>query len=386
MTQRRRFGRVRKLPSGRWQARYLGPDGVDYPAPATFGTKTSAERWLVKIESEIREDHWLSPDLGRVMFSDYSRAWIKERPNLRPDTMQVYGYLLARHIEPAFGARAVASIREPHVRRWRGDLLAAQVSPTSVAKSYRLLKAILNTAVDDGILARNPCRIRGAAQDRSPERPVLSPRQVVGLVELVDARYQAVILLATFGSLRWGELAALRRSDIDPESGNVRVQRSLMELPGGGYQFGPPKSAAGRRTVVLPTFVRPAIARHVKLFTATDDDALIFTAPTGGPLRHSNFRRRVWVPALARAELTGLHFHDLRHSGNVMAASAGATLRDLMDRMGHSSPRAALIYLHGSDARQRAIAEDLDKLVTSELRPRRSRSGTPRARRPRSGE
>jgi len=149
-----------------------------------------------------------------------------------------------------FGNRAVADIKEAHVRRWRAELLDSGVSPASVAKAYRLMKAIMNTAVDDGIMRRNPCRVRGAGQDRSPKRPVLTVSQVVALGETVPERYRALVLLAAFGSLRWGELAALRRCDVEAGLGTVRVERSLTEPAGGGYLFGPPKSAAGRRVVV----------------------------------------------------------------------------------------------------------------------------------------
>ena len=375
MASRRRFGRVRRLPSGRYQARYRGPDGVDRPAPSTFATKTDAERWLARTEVEIHDDHWRDPDLGRTSFGEYAAAWIKERPGLRPNTVQVYQYMLAGHLQRFFGNRAVADIREAHVRRWRGELLDSGTSPATVAKAYRLMKAIMNTAVDDGIVQRSPCRVRGAGQDRSPERPVLSVREVVALVEVMPERYRALVLLAAFGSLRWGELAALRRCDVEAEQGTVRVGRSLTELAGGGRLFGPPKSMAGKRTVVVPAVIRPALAHHLATFTASQADALVFTSSMGAPLRDGNFRRRVWRPALAEAGLSETHFHDLRHTGNTLTATAGASPRELMDRMGHSSPRAALIYLHGSDARQRAIADGLNRLVEGELQgPIRKRS------------
>jgi Phage integrase, N-terminal SAM-like domain len=164
MAVRRRFGRVRRLPSGRYQARYRGPDGVDRPALSTFASKTDAEKWLVRKEVEIHDDQWLNPDLGRATFGDYALAWIRERANLRPNTKQVYRYLLGRHLLPFFGNRPVADIKEAHIRRWRSELLDSGASPASVAKSYRLIKAIMNTAVDDGIIRTNPCRVRGAGR------------------------------------------------------------------------------------------------------------------------------------------------------------------------------------------------------------------------------
>jgi integrase len=383
---RRRFGRVRLLPSGRYQVRYPGPDGVDRPAPETFATKGAAEIWLVKTEAEILNDEWLNPDDGQVPFGEYARDWIEERPDLRPKTVELYRYLLRRHLNPVFEGKAIADIKEPQIRRWRKKLLDEGASAVTTAKAYRLLKAIFATAEDDGAIKRNPCRIRGAGQEQSPERPVLTIAQVYALANAVGQRYQALVLLAMFSSLRWGELAGLRRCDIDLEARTVRVVRQLTEVRGRGIDFGPPKSKAGRRTVPIPALIIPVIRWHLSCFAQDGDENLVFTSPRGMPLRHSQFRQRVWVPALATAGLSGVHFHDLRHTGNTLAANAGATLRELMDRMGHDSERAAMIYLHGSDERQQAIADTLGKLARDELRrdgtrvsgPRRS--GTQRAR------
>jgi Phage integrase, N-terminal SAM-like domain len=143
MAGKRRFGRVRELPSGRFQARYKGPDGIDRAAPHTFDSKTSAERWLTLVEAEVIQGDWINPDAGRVLFGKYARDWIEERPRLRPKTIELYRYLLRSHLDPAFGSRSLADIKEPHVRRWRKNLLDAQVSAVTVAKAYRLLKGSL---------------------------------------------------------------------------------------------------------------------------------------------------------------------------------------------------------------------------------------------------
>jgi integrase len=248
-----------------------------------------------------------------------------------------------------------------------------------VAKAYRLLKTILATAADDGVIRRNPCRIKGAGAESAAERTVLSVPQVFALAEAVEPRYRALVLLATFTSLRWGELCALRRSDIDMAARTVRVERSLTELQGGGLTFGPPKTEAGRRTVGFPELVSPVLGWHLSRFAQAKDEGLVFTGAAGAPLRRGNFRQRVWVPALRSAGLPEVHFHDLRHTGNTLTAAAGANLRELMARMGHSSTRAALIYLHATDDRQRKIADALGELAAKELK--RQSSGTQRARR-----
>ena len=389
MTKKRRFGRVRRLTSGRWQARYAGPDGIDRAAPETFVSKTDAEVWLTLKEAEIRNGDWTNPDDGKVLLADYAATWVAERPALRPKTVELYGYLLRRHIAPGLGRLAIAEVQPSQVRRWRKQLLDAGVSAVTVAKAYRLLRAILNTALDDGAIRRNPCRIKGAGQEASPERPTLTIAQVYALADATDQRYRALVLLAMFTSLRWSELGALRRCDIDPAGRTVSVTRQLAEVRGGGFAFGPPKSRAGKRMVTIPEVILPVIQWHLACFAQEGDEGLVFTSPAGHPMHHSNFRRRVWLPALGKAGLPAVHFHDLRHTGNTLAASAGATLRELMDRMGHDSQRAAMVYLHGSAERQHQIAGALSKLARDELKRGSKRqdgeaagmrSGTQRAR------
>jgi integrase len=378
--RRRRFGAVRRLPSGRYQVRYPGPDGVVRPAEDTFETKTEAEVWLTRKEAEILEGDWIDPDAGAVLLCQYGATWIEERPGLRPKTVTLYRYLLRSHIAPHFPVMAVAALRIGTVRRWRKKLLDNGVSPVTTAKAYRLLRAIMNTAVDDGLIRRNPCRINGAGTEESSERPVLAVHQVYALADAIGPRYRILILLATFASLRWAELAALTPQDIDLAACTARVTRQINYPPGGGYTFGPPKSRAGRRVVPFPDLIVPDLRGH--LDRLGQNAALLFTSPDGQPLRHSNFYRRAWMPALTATGLVGTHLHDLRHTGNQFTADAGANPRELMARMGHDSPRAALIYLHSSAERQRDLANKVGKNAKAALRKsgKPKRSGTRMAR------
>jgi integrase len=129
-----------------------------------------------------------------------------------------------------------------------------------------------------------------------------------------------------------------------------------------------------RRPAGPPELITPVLRWHLSCFAKAEDDALIFTGPAGAVLRRSNFRRRVWLPALDKAELPAVHFHDLRHTGNNLTAAAGANLRELMARMGHSSTRAALIYLHSTDERQKEIADALGDLAAEQLKRRPGRA------------
>jgi integrase len=171
---------------------------------------------------------------------------------------------------------------------------------------------------------------------------VLTIRLVFDLADAIAPRYRAFILPAVFGSLRWGELAALRRRHIDLASGTLRVELSVVELVDGSLVTGPPKSEAGKRIVTPPAFLLSEIAKHLEQFTASGENSLVFAGPKNGPLRRPNFTR-IWRQATEHAGLTGFHVHDLRHSGNHIAAATGASLRELMGRMGHSTTRAALI-------------------------------------------
>lgn len=374
MARKRRFGRVRKLPSGRFQARYQDPDGSDRPAPQTFATKTDADRWLAKIETEILAGEWRNPDAGRIALGIYLLTWIDHRANLRPRTVQLYRWLYKRYLEKTFSGVMIADITPGTVRAWRADQVSGGTSTTMIAKAYRLLHAVLNTALDDELIRRNPCRIRGAGETHTPERPVATVTQVLDLAGRVPARFRAMILLAAFTGLRYGELAALRRTDLGPDLATVTVRATLTTLTDGSTHFGPPKSAAGRRTVTIPEAIREDLRLHLRDYVADPSDALIFTGAKGAVLRRSGFQTQSrWAQSVAQAGLPGFHFHDLRHTGNTLAAGTGASLADLMARMGHGSARAALIYQHAIAQRDTMIADALS--LSIDLERDRARNG-----------
>lgn len=391
MAKKRRFGRVRKLPSGRFQARYPGPDGIDRPAPETFASKTDAEVWLTMKESEILRGDWLDPDAGKIKFGAYADTWINDHV-FKPRTEELYKGLLKNHLKPTFGNIDLSDLKEGDIRRWRKERLTTgpkqkrPFGPVTVAKGYRLLHAIMTTAVEDGLIRRNPCHIKGAGQEHSDERPVVPLPTLVELLDSVPARHRALVLLATFANLRFGELAGLRRGQLDLDTCEVRVNASTAEMDDGRLIDGDPKSHAGKRTVSFPADIVPELAHHLERFTKPEPNALVFIGPKGGRLRRSNFRK-FWNRAREAVGMPELHFHDLRHTGNTMAAAQGASLKELMERMGHSSPRAALIYLHATRERDQKIARGMGKQFANAKKNNRKktstgpkRSGTQRAR------
>jgi integrase len=325
--RRRDFGSVRQLPSGRWQVRYRDPEtGQLRPAEKTYASKTDAQVALTHIESDVARGQWSDPDAGAVNFQEYATAWLRDR-KLADRTRERNESVMRLHILPTFGAGSVADVTTARVRGWRGKLLAAGIGEPTVVKAYQLLRALMNTAVDDELIRRNPCRIKGADRYDVPERPVLTVAEVFAIADSIAPRYRLLVLLAAFTTLRFGELAALRRRDIDLEGLTVTVRRAQAELQDGRLFDKAPKSAAGVRTVSFPAELLDAVTHHLEQFAAPGREGHVFVGPQGGQLRRSNFRDD-WVKARKAAGVTAeLHFHDLRHTGNTLASTAGASTR-----------------------------------------------------------
>jgi integrase len=331
---------VRKLSSGRWQARYPGPDGRLRNAPRTFAGKREAEQWLSLTEAQLVTGDWTDPARAKIRLADYAIRWINERPGLRPNTKALYEWLWVKHIGPRLGEAQLGKITTSVVREWRAGLLEDGVSQSVTAKSYRLLRAIFNTAVDeDRILPRNPCRVRGADQEHAGERPVLTLAQVFDLAgRMNDRRYRVLVLVAAFCT--------------------------HTELAGRGVVVGPPKSRAGVRTLTVPKAIRREIVKHLMEFTGPEPTALVFTGKRAHALRRGNFNQLVkWTTTVKDMGVPGLHFHDLRHTGNSLAAETGVSTKDLMARMGHDDMRAALLYQRATSEADKKIADRLSGLV-----------------------
>jgi integrase len=360
--ERRGFGSVRRLASGRWQVRYRDLTGTMHTGPHTFTSKTDAARYLALVEADLHRGAWADPKLGRITLAEWAERWRQITTNLRPTTRDLYGYLLRCFLLPTFGQAALSSIDVLAVRSWLAKLQAGGVSASTRAKAYRLLSRILGAAVEAGYLLRNPCTVKGAGQERAPEMRFATVAQVAALADAIGPRYRALVLVAAYGGLRWGELVGLRVKRVDMLHGRVSVAEQVAEV-NGKHLPGPPKTEAGRRTVTLPAVAAAALAEHLAEFAEPGPEGLVFPAPEGGYLRRSNFSRRWWQPATRATGVEGLRFHDLRHSAATLALAAGANTRELMERMGHSSPQVALRYQHVMAGRDQAIAAALEELV-----------------------
>jgi integrase len=252
------------------------------------------------------------------------------------------------------------------VRTWRAELIRSGDRPPSVAKAYRLLHAIMATALEDELITRNPCVLRGASTERPAERPVATVQEVFQLAEAIDRRLRLMVLLAGFTGLRLGELLALRKDRVDLVDGTVQVVEQFQELASGELILGPPKTAAGHRTVSVPNAIIDDLREHLRQHTAPEPRALLFGSEValGRPISRKTFYRQ-WTAAVTATGMNGFRFHDLRHTANTLTAMTGASAKELMARMGHSSSRAALIYLHATPQRDREIANALSRVISA---------------------
>lgn len=359
----RGFGHLRRLPSKRWQASYVGPDSIRHLAPSTFETKQDAESWLAAEHKLISSGEWTAPAVRRASaaspsrFGAYAENWLDDRA-LKPRTRAHYRELLDRLILPTFRDVSLKAITPQSVRQWHAA--TAGGTPTLQAHAYALLRTIMNTAVSDDLIAANPCRIRGAGQSSRAHK--IKPATLDELTKLVAAmpeRYRLMTLLAAWCGLRFGELVELRRKDIDVTNGVIHVRRGFVRAEKQKL-IGTPKSEAGIRDVTIPPHLMSAVKQHLNDLAGRE--TLLFTSKTGSRVVPSTLYTSFY-PARKKAGRPDLRWHDLRHTGAVLAAATGATLADLMARLGHSTPGAALRYQHVAEGRDALIAQALSDLA-----------------------
>lgn len=357
--KRRGFGRIRRLPSGRWQAAYVGPDGMLHTAPRTYSAESDAEGWLAAERRKIDLGTWgVAERSDGITLAAYAARWLAQR-QLRPRTAKHYRSMLDRLILPDLGGIKLALLTPAKVRSWHAGLGGDH--KTRNAHAYALLHAICATAVQDEVLDANPCRIRAAMQTtRKRDVDVLSPAEVDRLAAAMPAELQASVLLAAWCGLRWGETSELRRKDISADGSTLRIRRAVTYREG-EFHVGPPKTAAGIRDVVVPPHIRPVLKSHLREHVPKGADSLLL-ALDGGHMTGDQYRTH-WEKARSAIGKPHLRVHDLRHVGAVLAAQSGATTAELMHRLGHTTPAMALRYQHVAAGRDAEIAERLSKLA-----------------------
>lgn len=338
----------------------------------TFTRRKDADAYAATVEADKLKGVAIDPRRSQVTVEAWCREWLGTRNDIRPSTRRLYTGIINKHIVPYFGSTQLGKLTASSIRAWHSSVFSR--SPAAATRSYQVLRAALNSAVEDGLVGQNPCRVRRAGEHHAAERVVASIAEVQALAGAVTPRLAAMVLLGYWCSLRLGELRGLRRRDVDLLHGWVDVREQVVDV-GGSLMLGPPKTDSGRRRVAIPPHVLSALEMHMDSWVNPEPDAFMFTGGRGAAPLPSATWRRAWSEA---RRATGLRFtfHDLRHAGNTLAATTGASTRELMARMGHASARAALIYQHATSERDQIIAAALSELVTpAPVMPLKARDG-----------
>ena len=363
--RRRGTGAVRRLPSGRYQAK-VRVNGVYYKAPTTFDVKEAATVWLSRQLDAIEDGSWNPPTAGAKsadLFGDFADVWLAGR-TLKPRTVAHYRGYLDKYLIPSWGKRKMRTITVAQVESWYHDLA---LPPTTKAHVYGLLRTILNGAWRRDLIDSNPCRVEGAGTvKRQTRTEIPTAEQVTALAAAMPSgKYEAMVLVSAWCGLRFGETTELRRSDfvVDDEGlpTTLRVRRAVSR-PGTEFVVGTPKSDAGLRDVVIPPHIQPVL--QVYLNTLPDDpQALVFPATRTGRHMQPSSLYKPFYRARQEVGLPALRWHDLRHFAGTTAAVAGATMGEVMARLGQSTMQAAMRYQGVAANRDAAIATALSENV-----------------------
>lgn len=352
-----------------WEARWLDLDGV--ARTRAFRRHAEADRFLARLEAAKATGTYLDPSLGRTPLAEIIETWYASAtPSLKPKTRASYRGLIDVRIHPYLGRRQVASIRPSDVQKWVNELTTEGLSSSRVRQAHIVLGMALDTAVHDGVIARNPARRSGVKLPKLERRqPVaLQPEQVERIAQACPAPYDLLVRLLGTTGLRWGEAVALRRCDVDLLRRRLIVTESLAEI-GAELIFGPTKSHA-ERSVPLTSSLAEELERHLDECVAANVDALVFTSEKGRPLRYSNFRREVWNPALKSAKVPNFGLHVLRHSAAAAMIRAGASPKALQAILGHQSAGFTLsVYGHVFEQDMTELAERLEKVTNVRMGP-----------------
>lgn len=295
-----------------FDVRYRDPNGR--ARKRTLRRAEDARSFAKTVEAEIVRGDYLRPALARTRFDRWADEWMLSTADLRPETRVGYESMLRVNVLPHFGGWLVSHIETVHVRQYLADLRAAGAGPGTVRSARKILRLVLATAVEGGALRANPCIGIRLARSEPTEMAFLTMDEVLTLASAMRRpEYGLLVRLAALSGLRAGEIGALRVARLDLHRSRVEVAEAVGEVTGHGLVYGPPKTYE-RRSVPLPSALAEELGAYLADRPHQPQD-FVFTAPGGGPLRHHNFYRRHFKPALEAAGLPGtIRFHDLRHT------------------------------------------------------------------------
>ncbi len=344
----------------RWRARYVDTENDEHER--VFTVKREAEDWLRDRLAEVTGGTHIPRGRGQVTVGKVYGAWIDDLPHLAATTLATRKVTWGAHVRPRWERVAVAEVKPRGVRSWVASMTKAGHGAATVENAYGVLRMVLGAAVEDGRIARNPCDGVKLPKREHTDRGYLSHVQVAALAAAcgVDG---AVVRFLAYTGLRWGEMAALRVQDFDMLRRRVNISRAVAES--GGLVWKTPKTHE-RRSVPFPAALAGELAARME---GKRRDALVFTNRRGGVLRVSNWRTRVFAPAVGQCQQTDGDLptvtpHDLRHTAASLAISAGANVKAVQRMLGHASAAMTLdTYADLFDDDLDAVAGALDAAI-----------------------
>ena len=323
-----------------------------------FDRKLDAERWVARQTADIASGVWLDPAGAQLTFAQWWATYI-DQADKRASTKARDQGAADKWLLPHLGQMRLGQITPAKVRSVVAVMTDAGLAPSTVRTFYGVLQSAMTAAVEADLIGRSPCRGIKLSIQRKKEPRFLSIDELVALADVIDQNYRAMVFLAGVVGLRFGECAGLRVGRVDFFRRTVTVAEIANEVRG-ELLFGPPKTKSSQRTVSMPRFVSDELSAHLAGRAPVDPDDLVFTSPTGAPLRRKHFRSRVWLPTVRAADLQELTFHGLRHSAVGYMIELGTHARVIQKRMGHSSIRTTM-DVYGS------VLEDVDNEVIDGL-------------------
>jgi integrase len=363
---------IERAPSGGWRASWRDPGGRK--RHKTFPRKADAERFLTGIEHSKNVGTYIEPAAGQVRLRRWVEQWWPTTMHLRPSSRARAEVALRSRILPRFGDFPIAAVRTTDVRAFVAELVAAGASPGSVRKAFYVLSSVMRSAEESGLVGRSPCSGVSLPAEEPAEERYLAAEELERLAGCTNERYKALVVLAGFSGLRFGELAGLEVAKLDLLRRRITVDRTIVEAAGRLHP-GPTKTRQ-RRAFALPQVVSDALAEHLAAFPLPTS-GLVFTNPAGGPLRRTNFRRRFFQPAVVASGLQPLRFHDLRHTAASLMAANGYQLHEVAAVLGHSTIVTTRRYAHLFASRDEELAAKLDAHVREARELRRAPSVPP---------
>jgi integrase len=357
------MGFIEKRGRDRYRARLRLPNGKE--RSRTFKRRADADRWLTLTEADLARGTWHDPRLGRRSFASWAEEYFRGAVHKRATTLARDQAVYRKHLGPAFGGQSLASMTPLDVRRFV-EFISRSLAPATVRTVFGVLKAILNAAIDADLIAASPCRGVKLPADAPDERHRPTPAEIVRIADEVPEQYRPMVYLGGVLGLRWSEVAGLRVGRVDFLRRTLTVTETVAEADG-VVATADVKSRSSRRTLPLPPFVNAMLAKHVASSGRTDPKDRLFQAPEGGPLRATNFRNRVWKPAVRAAGLEGVRFHDLRHSAAGLMREVGAHEQAVQQRMGHGVGSRVTSEVYGwvTPASEQAVTEGLEALFSA---------------------